>query len=114
MTMPHQNLVDELEDVIADKNIGHRAAMLRSVADLFMSASGKLSEEHIALFDDVMSRLVDEIETSARATFGHVMAMAPDAPPRFMRRLALDDAMTASPLTRDSLPRTSSAMPSAK
>jgi len=34
MTMPHQNLVDELEDVIADKNIGHRAAMLRSVGTL--------------------------------------------------------------------------------
>ena len=88
-----QNLIDELENVIADRNIGHRAAMLRSVTDLFVSAAGKLPDEHIALFDDVMSRLVDEIESSARAAFGHVLATIPDAPPRVTRRLALDDAI---------------------
>ncbi|MGD0024040.1 MAG: hypothetical protein ABSC37_05325, partial [Xanthobacteraceae bacterium] len=49
--------------------------------------------EQIALFDDVMGRLVDEIESSARATFGHVLATLPDAPPKVVRRLALDDAI---------------------
>jgi uncharacterized protein (DUF2336 family) len=88
-----QTLIDELEDVIADKTIGDRAAMLRRVSDLFVLASGKLSDEQLALFDDVMNRLLEEIETSARAAFGHILATIPDAPPRVVRVLALDDAI---------------------
>ena len=93
MASAQQNLIDELEGVIADDDIGHRAAIFRRVTDLFLSTSGKLSDEQIALFDDVMSRLVEEIETSARATFGHVLATLADAPPKVVRRLALDDSI---------------------
>jgi uncharacterized protein (DUF2336 family) len=93
MVGAHQDLIGELEDMIAAKDIGRRAAMLRRVTDLFALGSGKLSDEQISLFDDVMSRLVDEIEISARATFGHVLATIPDAPPKVVRRLALDDAI---------------------
>ena len=93
MTSAHQNIIDELEDAIADQNIGHRAVLLRRVTDLFVLASGKLSDEHIVLFDDVMSRLVEEIDASARAAFGNVLAAIPDAPPGVTRRLALDDAI---------------------
>jgi len=64
---------------------------LRRVTDLFVLGSGRLSAEQIALFDDVMGRLVEQIETAARATFGNVLAMLPDAPPKVLRRLALDD-----------------------
>lgn len=91
--LEHENLIDQLEEVIAGKDIGRRAMMLRRVTDLFVLGSGKLSDEQIALFDDVMSRLVAEIETAARATFGHVLAMYPDAPPKVIRRLALDNAI---------------------
>jgi uncharacterized protein (DUF2336 family) len=87
------DLVDDLEHVIADKNIGDRAAMLRRVTDLFVVASGKLSDEQVALFDDVMGRLLEEIDTSAKATFGQVLATVPDAPRKVVRRLALDDAI---------------------
>lgn len=93
MANAQQTLIDDLEHVIADKNIGDRAAMLRRVTDLFVVTSGQLSDEQVALFDDVMGRLLDEIETSARAAFGHVLATAPDAPPKVVRRLALDDAI---------------------
>jgi uncharacterized protein (DUF2336 family) len=91
--LEHENLIDQLEEVIAGKDIGRRAMMLRRVTDLFVLGSGKLSEEQIALFDEVMGRLVAEIETAARATFGHVLAMYPDAPPKVIRRLALDNAV---------------------
>ena len=93
MASAQQTLIDDLEHVITDKNIGDRAAMLRRVADLFVVASGKLSDEQVALFDDVMSRLLEEIETSARAGFGHILATVADAPPRVVRMLALDDAI---------------------
>jgi uncharacterized protein (DUF2336 family) len=95
LTMPsaQQTLIDDLEQVITDKTIGDRAAILRRVTDLFVVTSGKLSDEQVGLFDDVMGRLLDEIETSARAAFGHLLATVPDAPPKVVRRLALDDAI---------------------
>lgn len=93
MANAQQTLIDELEGVIASKTIGDRAGILRRVSDLFVLASGKLSDEQMALFEDVMSRLLEEIEISARAAFGHVVATIPDAPPRAVRMLALDDAI---------------------
>ncbi len=93
MTSGQQSLIDDLESVITDKNIGDRAAILRRVTDLFVGASGKLSDEQVDLFDDVMGRLLEEIETSARAAFGHMLATVPDAPPKVVRMLALDDAI---------------------
>lgn len=93
MASTQQTLIDDLEHVIADKNIGDRAAMLRRVTDLFVVASGKLSDEQVALFDDVMGRLLEEIESSARAAFGHILATISDAPPNVIRKLALDDAI---------------------
>lgn len=89
----NQSLVDELERTIAGSDIGRRAMILRRVADLFASAAGTLSHEQTALFDDVMHRLVDEIEASARARFAEYLADSPAAPPRILRQLALDDVI---------------------
>jgi uncharacterized protein (DUF2336 family) len=93
MASAQQSLIDDLESVIGDQNIGSRATILRRVTDLFVGASGKLSDEQVDLFDDVMGRLLEEIETSARAAFGHILATVPDAPPKVVRMLALDDAI---------------------
>ncbi len=87
------SLVDELETAITGSDIGRRAVMLRRVADLFASASGHLSNEQTALFDDVMHQLLDEIETSARACFAEYLAQSAAAPPRILRQLALDDVI---------------------
>lgn len=88
-----QSLVDELETAIAGGDIGRRAAILRRVADLFASTSVTLSQEQIGLFDDVLHQLIDEIEVSARARFAEYLANSPAAPPRILRRLALDDVI---------------------
>ena len=91
MASAQQTLVDDLERAINAKNIGDRAVMLRRVTDLFVATSGRLSDAQINLFDDVMSRLLEEIEASARAAFGHLLATIPDAPRGVVRTLALDD-----------------------
>jgi len=93
MTNAQETLIDDLEHVIADKTIGDRAVMLRRVTDLFLVGTGKLSDEQIALFDDVMGRLLEDVQTSARAAFGHLLAKLPNAPPKVVRTLALDDAI---------------------
>ena len=93
MMNAQQNLLDQLELAFAHRDIRQRAETLRRVTDLFVSGTGKFSGEQIELFDEVMSRLVEEIDASARAAFGRRLAELADAPPRVMRGLALDDAI---------------------
>jgi len=99
----HQSLIDELETAISNRNIGSRAEILRQITDLFVAGSGHFDSEQMSLFDDVMSRLASEIETSARATFGEWLATFAKAPPKVSRMLALDDAIeVAGPVLRRS------------
>jgi uncharacterized protein (DUF2336 family) len=91
--LTRQALIDDLEAAIASGEIGRRAETLRRVTDLFISGSGQYSDEQVALFDDVMSRLASEIETSARSAFGRRLTAISDAPAGVMRSLALDDAI---------------------
>ena len=95
----HQTLIDELETVVANRNIGSRADVLRRVTDLFVTGSDRFNDDQRALFDDVMGRLVDEIESSARAAFGARLAAIAGAPPKVSRALALDNSIkVAGPL----------------
>jgi uncharacterized protein (DUF2336 family) len=87
------NLIAQLDDALGQSDVGRRAEILRQVTDLFVAGAGSFAGEQISLFDDVMSRLLAELEVSARASFGRRMAAIPDAPPRVLRGLALDDAI---------------------
>jgi uncharacterized protein (DUF2336 family) len=98
-----QNLVDELEEAIARQDLRHRADVMRRVTDLFIMNGAGFSEEHIAMFDDVMSRLVVAIDSSARAEFGDLLARQPNAPAKTFRILALDDEIkVAGPILAQS------------
>ena len=88
-----RSLIDELEDVIARKDVRSRAAVMRRVSDLFMMNGAGFSQEHVSMFDEVMSRLIAAIDGLARVTFGDQFARMPHAPPRTLRMLALDDAI---------------------
>ena len=74
---PSQSLIDELEAAIAKQDLHRRAAVMRRLTDFFIVDSVGLSEEHIAMFDDVMSRLIVAIDRSARAEFGDMLARHP-------------------------------------
>src|SRR5262245_50658588 len=86
-----QPSIGDLEAAIAGIDVGRRAEALRRMTDLFVTGSASFSTEQVALFDDIMSRLVAEIDSSVRAIFGNRLARVPNAPPKTMRRLALDD-----------------------
>lgn len=90
MTLP-RNLISELEDAISSKDVAHRAETLRRLTNLFLLGSLKYTADQVALFDDIMSRLIEEVEASARAAFSRQLAVASNAPPKALRRLALDD-----------------------
>ena len=86
-------LIDELESALAGVELGQRAEVLRRVTDLFCAGSAGFSSQKIALFDDIMCRLVVEVETSARAQFGLQLAAIDHAPPKIVRTLVMDDAI---------------------
>src|SRR5262245_8382412 len=99
----HQSLIDELEASIAQKNIGSRAEILRQITDLFVAGSGYFDDEQMALFDDVMNRLVSEIDHSARVALGETISTVAHSPPKVTRTLALDDSIdVAGPVLRRS------------
>lgn len=97
------SLVDQLENAISSRDVARRAAILGRVADLLVVNSGKFSEQHVELFDDVMTRLLDSVEEDARIRFADRLATLTDAPPKTIRHLALDDAIEiAGPVLRHS------------
>jgi len=95
----HLGLIEELEHAISNGDIARRAKALRLVSDLFELGSGRFSDEHIVLFDQIMQCLISKIETSAKASFGSFMASFPDAPGGVIRMLAFDkDIDVAGPV----------------
>jgi uncharacterized protein (DUF2336 family) len=80
----------ELEDAIASSDVRRRATMLRRMADLF-AGSGDLTPQQTSLFDGVMSRLLAEVESSARVQLSEYLAECPREARRTIRSLALDD-----------------------
>jgi uncharacterized protein (DUF2336 family) len=84
-------LIPELEDVIQHGSPQRRATTLQRITDLFINGSPHFDEEHVALFDDVLCRLVAEIEAKVRAAMSNSLAPIANAPSNLMRRLAHDD-----------------------
>jgi len=100
---PQNNLIDQLEDALASKEVSRRAEILRRVTDLFVVGSGQFAEDQVELFDRVMAKLLENIERAARAQFGSRIARLTDAPPNVIRILASDAAIeVAGPVLRHS------------
>jgi uncharacterized protein (DUF2336 family) len=99
----HQSVIEELEETLSNRSIGYRADALRRVTDLFLSAAAECSDRETSVFDDVMTRLSEEIEVSIRAELARQLAKIPNAPPKLIRRLAADRSIeVAGPVLRDS------------
>ncbi len=97
------NLLSRVDDAIASGSLGRRAEMLRHVTDLFVIGSPQCSEEDVAVFDSVFTRLAAEIEIAARALLATRLAPIANAPPITVRALALDDAIeVAGPVLKQS------------
>jgi uncharacterized protein (DUF2336 family) len=95
--------IREFENAVANGSIGRRAEILRRVTDLFVDGAMRLSDEEVALFDDVIMRLAVEIEISARVLLSIRLAPISNAPPQTIRALAFDDVTeVAAPVLRQS------------
>ena len=85
------SLIADLEDVIRQGTPERRAQMLERVTRLFLDGASRFNEDHVGVFDNVLSRLAAEIEAQARAELSRRLAPVNNAPMQVVRALAKDD-----------------------
>jgi len=88
---PTRMLINELESALQSGSTSKRTEMLRRVTDYFFSRVDQFSPEHLALFDEVMTKAVVYIEDKVRAELSSRLAPISRAPDGIIRRLANDD-----------------------
>lgn len=85
------SLIPELEEVLQNGDPHRHGEVLRQITTLFLQSAPRFNEDHVRLFDDVFGRLIEEIESKARAELSHRLAPVANAPLETVRRLAHDD-----------------------
>lgn len=89
------SLLPELEDVVQHGSAEKRAETLHRITTLFLDGVPSFNAAHIALFDDVIGCLIEEIEAKALAELARRIAPVPNAPAGVVSTLA---KMTTSKL----------------
>jgi uncharacterized protein (DUF2336 family) len=98
-----RSLIAEVENAISSGSSDKRIETLRRVTDLFMVGAESYSDNQVDVFDDVISRLADRIETKARAELANRLAPVKNAPATIVRALARDEAIeVAGPILAQS------------
>jgi len=90
------SLIPELERVLQNGTPEKCTEMLTGITDLFLGDAGRYNDQHLALFDEVFARLIEDIETRARAELSGRLAPVENAPPKLVRRLASDDDISVA------------------
>lgn len=85
------SLLTGLNEAISRGSAESRARALWHTTDILLE--GEYSEEQIWIFGEVIGRLTDEIEQSARAELSRRLAHSGNAPPKVVKMLAFDDAI---------------------
>jgi len=91
--LEERSIIAEIEGTFASGSADKQADILRRVTDLFLAGADNYSDDHVDLFDGVISRIAEKIETKARAELAHRLAPAPNAPPMTVRKLAHDESI---------------------
>jgi uncharacterized protein (DUF2336 family) len=90
------SLIAEIESAFASGSADKRVETLRRITDLFMLGADSYSDEHLGVFDDVISRLADKIESQARAELANRLAPVARAPFGVIRSLAGDRSIAVA------------------
>jgi uncharacterized protein (DUF2336 family) len=89
-------LIEELETTLRRGTGAQRAAILQRVTRLFLAGAETYTDRHVALFDEVMGRLIETIERQALIRLSTELAPVPNAPTKVVQRLAGDDDIEIS------------------
>lgn len=88
----------QLETLARERLPGKRRALLRALTDAFFDSASELSIRERELFDDIVERVLDDVEPLARRELAERLAAFPHAPYRVVVRLAGDIIEIAEPV----------------
>jgi uncharacterized protein (DUF2336 family) len=92
-------LIAELEGAVNGGSPERRVKMLRQVTDLFLSDADRLNENQIGVFDDVLIRLIERMESRTLAQLSTTLSKSALAPKEIVRQLAYhEEASVAVPV----------------
>ena len=95
------SLLPELDEVVQHGSAEKRAETLRRITAMFLDGAPMFSDDHVALIDDVIGCLIEEIEAKALAELARRIAPVPNAPAGVVKTLAEnDDIAVAGPVLK--------------
>lgn len=93
-----QSLITELDETLSKIPDSRQLVILQRVTDLFLVGADNYSDEQIAIFDDVICRLIENIGQSALVELSDRLASAVKGPGNVLSRLSSsDDIAVAGP-----------------
>lgn len=95
-------LYDELIGLAHERAAGRRAVLLHRLTDLFFRGVGRHNDGVVQLFEDVLCRVLSEVEIRARIELSDRVAYSPHVPHGVVLRLAEDEIPVAAPVLRHS------------
>jgi uncharacterized protein (DUF2336 family) len=90
--------MSQLQSLARERLPGKRHELLRALTDSLFQPEHELSMTERELFDDIVERVLDDIEPLARQELAERLASRADAPHRLVVRLAGDIIAVASPV----------------
>jgi uncharacterized protein (DUF2336 family) len=98
-----EHWTSEIDASLSGRNEAQVAGLLQQITDWFLAGATTLSEEHVAIFDDVMGRLIERIERETLVELSERLAPIDNAPPGVIGRLSRsDDIAVSGPLLEQS------------
>jgi uncharacterized protein (DUF2336 family) len=86
-------LIQELRQALAEAPASRYLVILKSLTGLFLDGASTYSLDHVAVFDDIMSCLIEKIDREAVIELSCKLATVGNAPTRVIGRLSRDDDM---------------------
>jgi uncharacterized protein (DUF2336 family) len=96
MTSTAHALIAELDVAISNASVARQAKILQSVTDLFLDSSMRFSDEQVAVFDDVIRRLMEKADNTALIKLSARLASIGNPPTHVIVSLAQDDDIAVS------------------
>jgi hypothetical protein len=93
MLQSRKSLIGDLEEALASGSSVRRLELLNRITDLFLEQGGNVGSDLVDVFDEVLQRLAEGIETCARARLAEIVASVANAPMKLVSDLARDDAI---------------------
>jgi len=88
MTLTSQAVLAELDSALPEKPDSWRDAVLRRIVDLFLAGAALYGDEQVALFDEVIVRLIQKMDRLQLSELSNRLAPVANAPVRVLGRLA--------------------------